>query len=162
MQPSYLEGRQEFNDLLKGYKIAMLTTVHEGQLRSRPMAIQDRDFDGDLWFFTSLDGGKVCDIGKDQMVNVSYMDQGGNTFLSACGKARVMQDVAKQKELWSPMVKAWFDGPEDPNLALIKVEVEGAEYWDGPHSKVLELFAIAKAAITGQEYQAGENEKIRL
>ena len=162
MQPTHDDGREKFNEMLKGYKIAMLTTVHEGQLRSRPMAIQEREFDGDLWFFTNLDGGKVCDIQDEQEVNVSYMDQGGNSFLSACGKATIIRDVAKQKELWNPMVKAWFDGPEDPNLALLKVEVEGAEYWDGPHSKVLELFAIAKAALTGQEYEAGDHAKVRL
>jgi hypothetical protein len=39
-------------DLAKGIRIGMLTTVDaDGHFISRPMAQQEVEFDGDLWFF---------------------------------------------------------------------------------------------------------------
>lgn len=72
-----------------------------------------------------------------------------------------MRDKEKAKELWKPLLKAWFPkGLEDPDLALLKVSVESAEYWDAPSSKMVQIAGIAKAAVTGQRYQGGENKKL--
>ncbi len=67
------------------------------------------------------------------------------------GRADVVEDREKAKELWSPLVKAWFpQGPEDPNLALIRVRVESADYWDVKSSKLVQLYGFAKSILTGQ------------
>lgn len=74
-----------------------------------------------------------------------------------------MKDKARAKELWNPIYKAWFpDGLDDPNLALIRVDVDQAEYWDSPNSKVVQLAGFVKAIVTGQRAEGGENEKINL
>ena len=155
---------KKLGELIKGINIAMMATaLPDGDLRSRPMATQEEEFDGTLWFFTGSDSGKVHEIEDDQHVNLSYSEPGAQKYVSVSGRARLVHDRAKIEELWSPPLKAWFpDGVEDPNIALLKVEVDSAEYWDTPSSKMVHLIGFVKATVTGQSYDPGENEKITL
>lgn len=151
------------SEKIHGIRVAMLTTIDpDGVLRSRPMATQDLDFDGRLWFFTGKQSGKVHSIESDQHVNVSYVSTDDNRYVSVAGKARVVQDQDKVNELWNPLLKAWFPkGPQDPDISLICVDVESAEYWDAPSSKLVKLMGFTKAVLTGQRYEsAGENERV--
>lgn len=155
---------KKLGELIADINIAMLTTIDEdGSLRSRPMGTQETEFDGHLWFFTSDRSAKVDEIGKRHQVNVSYAAPAANTFVSVSGEAEVVQDKAKIEELWSPALKAWFpDGPETPDIALLRVDVEKAEYWDAPNSKMVILAGFLKAVVTGQRYDPGENEKVKI
>jgi hypothetical protein len=79
------------------------------------------------------------------------------------GEADEVRDRAMIERLWNPAYKAWFPaGLDDPDLALIKVSAEKAEYWDGQTGAVAHLVGLAQAAVTGRSYQGGENEKIDL
>ena len=143
----------------------MLTTVHEdGSLHSRPMATQEPEFDGELWFFTGASSPKVGEVERDHRVNVSYAAPDDNTYVSISGTARLVRDKAKMKELWNPFVKAWFPkGLDDPELALLCVEVDKAEYWDAPSSKMVQLDGLVKATLTGKRPEkVGEHEKLDL
>lgn len=163
MQHNREEAIKKIRELTKGIDFCMLTTNDRGMLRSRPMSTQDTDFDGDLWFFTSEDTHKIEEIEKDNRVAVAYSKPGDNTFVSVSGKASISKDKAKMKELWSPVLKAWFpDGLDDPKLCLLKVESEQAEYWEGPSSTLVQLFGMVKAIATGQEADYGENKKLKL
>lgn len=129
------------------------------------MATSKADFDGYLWFFTRNSSTKVEEIDKHLQVNLAYADPAKNTYVSVSGKAVTIQDKAKAQELWNPILKAWFpDGLEDPDLALLRVKVEKAEYWDSPSSKVVQLIGFVKAVTTGHAYKpsAGEHDKIEL
>ncbi len=119
------EDLSKIGKLIDGIKVAMLTTAAaDGSLRSRPMATQEVEFDGVLWFFTDVSSPKVDEVREDQHVNVSYSDPSGNRYVSMSGRARVVRDPAKVRELWSPVHKAWFPkGPEDPSIGLLRVEV---------------------------------------
>ncbi len=67
------------------------------------------------------------------------------------------------KELWSPILKAWFpDGLDQPDLSMIKVEIEQAEYWETTSGKLVQLFGFVKALATGESADWGENKKIAL
>lgn len=159
------ENVKKLRELIKDIRIAMLTTAEEdGKLRSRPMAAQQTEFDGDLWFFTAKNSEKAAEIRHDQRVNVSFAAPDDNRYVSVSGRAQLVDDKAKAKELWNPFVKAWFpDGLDDPNLTLLKVEVEAAEYWDAPGNKMVQLVWLAKAVLTGSPPRnAGENKKIDL
>lgn len=149
---------------IKGIRIAMMTTIAEdGSLYSRPMATQDMEFDGDLWFFTEAHAPKVGEVEKHQQINLSYTKPDDNRFVSISGTSEIVDDRQKMKDLWNPFVKAWFpNGPEDPNVTLLKVNVQKAEYWDGPSSKVVMLAHMAKSAITGKTDVPGENEKLNV
>lgn len=166
MQRTHEESVKKLYSLVKDIGYAMMTTAApDGTLHSRPMATLNDKFDGILWFFTGFDTGKVDEIERDHNVNVSYAKPEDNVYVSVSGVARVLRDTQKAKELWSPILKAWFpEGPEDPNLGVIRVEVHSAEYWDSPSSKVVQLIGFAKAVLTGKRSDGEGNEhgKIQL
>lgn len=157
------EQIEKLRALVKDIDFCMLTTAEQdGTLRSRPMSTQQAELDGDLWFFTAANSAKVEEVQRDQHVNVSYSDPAKNCYVSVSGTAQVMRDQAKINELWSPVLRAWFPkGPDDPNLALLKVTVNQAEYWDDTSSSMVQFFKMVKAAVTGKPYEA-ENQKINL
>lgn len=149
---------------IKGIRIAMMTTAEsDGTLRSRPMATQEVEFDGDLWFFTQAGAPKVDDVESHRQVNISYAEPDDNRYISVSGTAELVRDQNKLKELWKPFLKIWFPkGLEDPELALLKVNVTSAEYWDAPSSKMVLLANMAKSLVTGQQDLGGKNEKIEM
>jgi general stress protein 26 len=156
------EAVARLGELIKDIRIAMLTTVvDDGSLRSRPMATQEQEFDGDIWFFTQADSPKADDVGHDQQVNVAYAEK--NRYVSVSGTARLVRDKQKMEQLWNPALKAWFPaGLGDPNLALLKISAERAEYWDDSRNKVGNLIELVKALATGKEAEMGENRTIDL
>ena len=151
----------KFRDLTAGIHVAMLTTRRaDGLLHSRPMGTRAIEADGSLWFFTADDSGKVQEIYHDQMVNVSYLNPGDQVYVSVAGKASLSRDRAKMRELWTPVLKAWFtEGIDDPNLALIRVDIQAIDYWEGP-GKIVTLLKFAKSAVTGTPSQVGDHGKI--
>lgn len=165
-QQSHDEVIKKLHELIKGVNIAMLTTVEsDGHLRSRPMATQKTDFDGQLWFFTGEDSAKVEEIRREQHVNLSYADPGDDVYVSVSGTGTINRDRAKLEELWNPIHKAWFPkGLDDPNLALLCVDVDRAEYWDSPSGKLVQLVGFVKALATGKSYndEATDHAKVTL
>ena len=132
-------GEKDFRklgELIKGSHTVMFTTVDsEGRLHSRPMTSQENDFDGTLWFLTNAHSLKISEVERDHDVNISFVNHGDNHYISMSGKAIVVKDAKNVKELWSPAYKTRFpNGPDDPNITLVKVTVERAEYWDSPSS----------------------------
>lgn len=157
------ESLEKLKELTEGIDLCMLTTIHKGILRSRPMSTQEMSDDGVLWFFTSDDTAKVDEIDGDNRVNLSYAKPDDSTYVSISGRAAVNHDKNKMKELWNPVLTAWFpDGLDQPDLALLKVEVEQAEYWETTSGKLVQLFGFVKALTTGESADWGKNKKIEL
>lgn len=155
---------QKLKDLVADIRVAMLTSVEEdGSLRSRPMWSQRVEFDGQLWFFTSAGSMKVHEIEREQHVNVSFADPRREHYVSISGRAVLVRDRTKAEQMWSPMLRAFFPrGLDDPDLALIRVDVDRAEYWDVPSNRMVQLAGLARAVLTGKPYAAGEHEKVDL
>lgn len=153
---------EQIAKLIAASKIALLTTVSsDGDLHSRPLAVQDTEFDGDLWFFSQDPSEKVDDLATNSHVNASF--ESGKGYLSIAGTATVVHDKAKIDELWSTRVEAWFpEGREDPTVALIKVSADSAEYWSTDDPRAVVLFKVAKAAVTGGQPDVGENHSVEL
>jgi general stress protein 26 len=156
----------KLGELIKDIRVAMLTTVdNEGRLHSRPMETQQSEFDGTLWFFTDSESEKVHELERDRHVNLSYAKPDDQRYVSVSGTASTVRDQAKMKELWSPLHKAWFPkGLDDPNIALLRVDVDRAEYWDAPSSATVRLFGFAKAVLTGKRYgeEGVDHQKVNL
>jgi general stress protein 26 len=150
--------------MMKGIKFAMLTTVEDdGSLHSRPMTTQEADFDGDLWFFTQVHTPKVWEADHHRQVSVTFSDTTKSTFIAASGSASVVRDQAKMKELWKPAYKVFFpNGLEDPELSLLKVKVERAEYWDSSPTAVGRVIDFAKAYLTKDPSKLGDHGKMEL
>lgn len=159
------ESLKKLRDLVKDINYCMLTSVDDdGSLHSRPMA-NNREIEdnGDLWFFTKASSHKVDEINHDRHVNVSFAAPDKQTYVSMSGKAILVRDRAQIEALWKPDLKAWFpEETNDPDIALIKVSVEKAEYWDSPSGFVAKAIGFVKAATTGQPAGSGENEKLNL
>ncbi|MGH8078026.1 MAG: pyridoxamine 5'-phosphate oxidase family protein [Lysobacter sp.] len=151
-------------ELIKDVRIAMLTTIRpDGRLVSRPLGTQEVEFDGDLWFVTSADSAKVAEIGANPHVNVSYASTSANTFVSVSGRAEIIDDRAKANRLWSPSMKMFFPGgKDDPNLRLIRVEADTAEYWDGPGEIFGKALHLMLTAVTDDPADPTENALIDL
>jgi len=163
-EKSEQERRETVKELVKDARIAMVTTMTaDGRHVSRPMALQDVEFDSDLWFFAYAGSDLVAQTAANPQVNVSFSDSKQHAWVSISGTAERTDDRAKAEELWNPMLKAWFpDGLDTPELTLIKVHAETAEYWEAAHGKVVTLLGYAKAAVTGKTPDVGENETVRL
>ncbi|WP_375388044.1 pyridoxamine 5'-phosphate oxidase family protein [uncultured Amnibacterium sp.] len=143
-------------------RVAIITTVNlEGALVSRPMAVKERDFDGDLWFFTEDPSHKTDEVRANPQVNVA-LDAGGG-WVSLAGEAEIVKDPAKIDELWDTGAEAWFtEGRDDPKVALLKVVAHTAEYWATDDPKPLVLLKYAKAAVTGGRPDIGEARTVDL
>lgn len=151
-------------DLIDGIRTPLLTTIDDdGTPWSRPMAIQEREFDGDLWFFTRADSEKVAHIQRNARVGVAFAKPSDQEYISMAGIATVTNDRAKIRELWSEPARAWFpDGADDPEIRLIHVAVDRAEYWDSPNSVIAYALGYAKAALTGETPDLGDTAKVNL
>lgn len=163
-QPTHSQAIEKINELIKGKTIAMLTSVSdEGHFHARPMAILEMDFDGNVWFFTKKDTAKVEQIGKEPRVNVAYSDPSSQNYVSLAGNASLVVDKALNEKYWKPQFEAWFpDGLDDPELALLKVEVGGAEYWDAPSSTVAHIKGFIQSKISGEQEHVGDHAKVAI
>src|SRR5690606_38153556 len=136
MEQSEIETLRE---LIKDVEIAMLTTQSEEGLISRPMKTQEVEFDGDLWFFTKNETDKYKEILNDKDVNVSYA---GKSYISVRGTDEIIEDLNKKEELWNKAYeKIMQTSYDDPNVILIKVKADAAEYWEtGNFTKKIAYF----------------------
>jgi len=122
--------------LIKGIDIAMLTSVTEQGLVSRPMKTQEVEFDGDLWFLTMKDTNVYGELVRYPNVNIAYV---GKSYVSIRRKAELVDSRDKIKDYWNIAYEKMLNTTsDDPNLILIKVKTETAEYWDmGSWTKVV-------------------------
>lgn len=151
-------------DFIRDIDFTMMTTVDEnGELESRPMSTQKTEFDGNVYFFAFDNTTKAHHIARNPNVNLAYTSPDQNTYVSLKGTAEISKDRQKMEELWDDGMTAWFpQGLETPHIALIKVRVKTAEYWDSPSGSVAYVIALVKAAVTGQSQDLGENETVKI
>jgi len=161
-------SRDKLWTMIKDIKFAMFTTRHgsNGHLHSRPMTTQNPSLEADesLWFFMSKKGDPVDELKADPIVNLVYADPSADTYVSVSGSAAMIEDAAKKEQLWSKLAAAWFPGgPADPDLALVQVRIAHAHYWDVKESKLVQLYEMAKAAVTGKPpVDLGEHGEVRM
>ena len=144
-------------ELIRDIRVAMMTTFPRGgKPHARPMYTQElsaEHFDGTLWFMTDAESLKVAELETNPGVLMTYAAPNKNRYVVVTGEARSEHNPEKARELWNIHAKGWFpNGPEDPNLALIRVAVTSAEYWDGP-SNTSYLLNLVAAVIQGKRVQ---------
>lgn len=159
------DALQKVREMVKDIDFCMLTTVDEdGDLHSRPMSVNGEiDPDGDMWFFTNESSHKVSEIEQLPKVNVSFANPDDQRYVSISGTAQLVRDRNKIEELWKPEFKMWFpEGKDDPQIALLRVSLEKADYWDSPSSTIGYALSFVSSLVTGKEADFGENKKIDL
>ena len=150
-------------DIIEKARVGMLTTQFGGGLRARPLeARADRDA-GMIWFVTDVRGAKDDEIDAAHDIGLVFYDEDGRAYLSITGRASVMRDTAKAKDIWKKTDDIWLTGgPDDPNVRVLRVEPITAELWDGPSSTAGAAFEFAKARLTGEKPNLGENRKVTV
>lgn len=153
------QEQQELWRKAQKLRFAMMTTQQPGgTLGSRPMTLQGVDGDGTLWFFTAADTTLVEDVHNDAALNVAFADPADDFYVSVSGLGYFQHDREKIEALWTPMAAAWFDGPHDPKLALLRVQPERVDYWKNEAGKLTQMAAMAKAALTNTRPGKGVGE----
>ena len=150
-------------DIIEKVGVCMLTTQFAGGLRARPIETRP-DRDADLIFFvTDVRSAKEDEIEAAPNVGLVILDPKDKAYLSITGRARVMRDAAKMKAVWRKTDELWWPGgPTDPNVCLMRIEPLTAELWDGPASTAVAVFEFAKARLTGEKPNLGENRKVTV
>ncbi len=157
------EAIAKIGELVKDIRIAMLTTVGaNGSLHSRPMATQNTPFNGEVVFLTSDNSGKADEIKQDAEVNLCFSDA-KSSFVTMSGRASLSSDRALIDALWNPSFKAWFpEGQSDPNIRVLRIHVDQAEYWDSSSSALVRKVQVLARAVTGGKTSVGEHAKVTL
>jgi len=162
MHPEQPGDLSILTSLIREIRVGLLTTQDaQGHFHTRPVETLQVDDRGSLWFFTDWSTPKVGELKAHSQVSVGYADIASNRFAVVSGSSQLLRNTAKARELWSASQLAYYpDGPEDPRLAILRVEIERAEYWLAP-GRAGYLIAAVRAALTGQPAGVvGENHKI--
>jgi len=147
--------------IMKDVRTAMVTTITaDGTLHTHPMTTQEAEFDGDAWFILSRTSETARNAAARPHVNVSY--SGPSSWLSLAGTAELVDDRAKTAELWNRFVEAWFPGgQDDPDVTLLRVRGEGAQYWESP-GRVAMVASMLKSSVTKNPPSTGESATVDL
>jgi general stress protein 26 len=151
----------ELRETLREFDTVMLVTNGEDDMmHARPMALQNLDerLDCDLWLVTSMQTAKVHEIGRDRKCAVVALRSRDGAYVSIAATARCERDEAEVKRLWKPDWKAWFPkGPDDPQIGIVKLAVQRAEYWEPEGGRLRVLFSMAKSVLHGRPADADLN-----
>jgi general stress protein 26 len=161
-----MEQTQKLDELVKTFDTAMLVTQSlHGDLRARPMAIAEYGGTGALYFVTRADDEKLEEVLQAPGVAVTMQHDG--CHLSISGKAKISTDKALAGRLWSASMRLWFPGGvDDPEMTVIMVDPDWAEYWDRTGMRRMEfLWEAGKALLRGEKARddkLGGHAKVRL
>ena len=152
--------------MVKDIKYTMMTTRNgENHLHSCPMNTTETSIGAkEIWFIGHKPSETVDNIKQNPEVNLAYVIQDSEKYLSISGTAELVEDEEKLNELWSVMYNAYFEqGKDDLKVQLIKVVPHGAEYWANGNA-ITSAVKMAAAALTDNavEKSLGENFSIKL
>ena len=148
-------------ELMQKIGFAMLVTRDGDKLRARPMsAYLERDNNA-VYFLTDARRHNDDEIAKNPGINLSFADASDQKYVSVTGTAVVSNDRAKIKQLFATEAKAWWDSADDPNIRVLKITPDDAEFWDSPGT-VISYVKMAAAAVTGTRPEIGDNRKVAM
>lgn len=158
-------------DLAGDIRFCLFTTWDGERQRLRPLtAHADRDAHA-LWFLVDIEGGRATDpsrtltlveqVERFPAVSLGFAEPKSGDYVTLFGQARVSNDRAKIRELFSPFAKAWWDSADDPAIRLITFTPEEAELWDGPN-KLAAAAIMLTAALTGAKPPLGTHGTVQL
>ena len=146
-------------NLAKSIDFCMFVTWDGMRQRARPLSARVRRDEGRIYFLSDTHGAKDDQIERFPKVTMAFADVRAHDYVAITGHAIVTDDRSKIAELWTSADKAWWEGPDDPDIRLITVDPEDAELWKGPNRLVAGAKMLA-AAVTGAKVDFGENAKV--
>ena len=160
------DDRAKLYGMIEKVKIAMLTTVEaDGSLHTRPMANQESDANGDLWFFAEKGSAVEANVKGNPQVALGFSDPGGSDYVAVSGTAILTDDRATIHDKWNEILTAWFPGgKDDPKIVLIHVNPSKGEFWDTKSGLLYVVTSFLKSKLTGAgpAESLNDNEKVAL
>jgi general stress protein 26 len=108
----------------------LMTTGADGGVNARGME-RLANVEGDewtVWFLTDRRSRKVEEIRRNGRLTVGYAQDPRAAYLALIGRALLVEDRAVIRRRWQKSWKRFFPaGEDDPNAALIKIEVDRLE-----------------------------------
>ncbi|MDQ8051323.1 pyridoxamine 5'-phosphate oxidase family protein [Luteibacter sp.] len=127
-KPEDLE--QKFWQALKSDMTMMLGVDGLEQGHTRPMTAQlENENQGPIWYFTSTDNALVKQLDTPRRAIAAFSAKGHSLFASIGGQLSVDTDPTVVERLWNPFVAAWYEGKNDPKLALLRLDPDQGEVW---------------------------------
>ena len=160
-EPAYTKIRE----LLAHFPIAFMVTVTPDGENARPIGVvgDHAGFDGSLWFITDRRSRKVAELAARADTALIFQNDARGTYLHMRGSAVVVENRQRLAELYTPVQRTWFpDGPDDPNMTLIRFDAREADYWDGHQSKARLAVAFVKSVVTGSPGRSGDAAVAKL
>jgi general stress protein 26 len=159
------EAIEKITELVSKSKTCFFCThIETGQpFATRPMAVQDVDDNGDLWFLSADDSHKNHELVSDQHVQLLFQGSSYSDFLSLYGTTTISKDKNKIDELWNPIYKTWFtEGKDDPRITVIRVHPVDGYYWDTKNNMLVGILKRVVGAATGKTLDDSVEGKIKI
>jgi general stress protein 26 len=149
-------------DIIERAGVGMLTTHFAGGFRARPVEPRPDRAAGLIWIVTDVRSGKEHEIETEHDVGLTFVDAKDKAYLSLTARAEARRDHAKAAAIWRSSDNLWWNGPDDPNVCVLRITPLVAELWDGPASTAIAAFEVVKARLTGEKPNLGENRKVTV
>lgn len=159
---SSLDAKKKFRELVEHVKVCMMISdLSTKPLSANPMQAKEVDESGNVWFLTGRDSNHFEDFEKNSECQLFFSDAKSN-FLSVYGNIEIDNSRVRIEELYSSFDNAYFDGKEDPRIVALKFTPEQAAYWSADQNRLVTLFKLGYAAITGKDQDLGSYGKMEL
>ena len=153
-----IEGK--FWDALKDSPFIMLGVEGTRDGATQPMTVLFEDADRDsglLWIFTANDHDLTRAMAQSNRAIGSYAAKDHGLFASLRGTLQIVNDPKTVERLWNAVVAEWYEGKNDPKLALVRFDVEDAKIWLSDAEGFLKP-ALNK--LLGRKPESGMEDKI--
>ena len=154
------EIEEKFWSELKSSPFVMLGVEGTRGGATQPMTAnfedQDRDA-GVVWFFTANDHDLTRAMDQSNRAIGAFSAKGHGLFASLRGTLEIVNDRPTIDRLWSPMVAEWYEGKDDPKMALVRFDIDDAKIWK---SDVQGFLKPAFNKLLGRKPEAGMKEKV--
>lgn len=159
------EAKEKLKEIVNKVDIGMIGTYENNNefVYAVPMSRQEIDEQGNIWYMISVDHQTCKNVEQNGRVSLLMSDPSSYNFLSLNGKGEIVYDLERVDKYWNQMMEAWFErGKEDPAIRLLKVTPSEAHYWDNKSNKLVTLFKILTASVTGQNLDIGRQGDIHI
>ena len=106
---------------------------------------------------------KDDEIEQSPDVGLVFIDHADHAYLSITARAEVLDDHVKAREIWKKTDDMWWQGPDDPNVRVLRVEPSrgGTVGWPGQQAG-RGVSSSPRRALTGEKPNLGENRKVTV
>jgi general stress protein 26 len=143
------EKNRTLEDAVSGLRFAMVAVPSPDGISARPLTLLELD-GSSLRFLVSKSAEWARDQSESFPVNAAFADPGKDKYAAVEGQARLVTDKALIDRLWNPAAGVFFDGKDDPDIAVLEVRATGGEYWDGPSTKVGQALSMVVTKLRGE------------